>query len=824
MVSLCLAVVGVAAALLASPARAVTAESLAVAIEQRAAKSSFAELERFGEAAAQGHDRESLRRLNHVANILINQYESERAARFNGMLRRAAEAQGDRRYMEAVRINDVHNRRNRGDVLAPAEARRLVNTETDWYDRAQAAAVLARVLLDEGDPGAALKVLTAAEQQIPQGDPDAGAAEAAIWEAIGISLMELSDLHGAVRAFERSQVIYLDPTYPRPDYDALYNMAEVALHLGEAPLARKLAAAHHRLAVRTDLPKLKGWDRNLCAMVAEAFDGPSQVMACLDGIDPNALESLAPDLLPARAIAQARLGHVAAAKADLARFRQLRKLGQVAAYWFGREGEMEAEILVAEHPGREAFDRLRAYQRDREARIARGVSRGVRQVSDNLETELTDARQDAVAEHQAVQAQRLLMGLAVLLIVGAATVVVWQRRSAQRLKAARREAEAASRSKSTFLATMSHEIRTPLNGVLGMAQAMTADELSPVQRDRLGVIRQSGETLLAILNDLLDLSKIEAGKLEVESVDFDLTALARGAHAAFTAVADSKGVDFTLIIEPQARGRYRGDSTRLRQILYNLISNALKFTEQGQVRVRVARPAQDLLVEVSDTGIGMAAEAVSRLFGKFEQADASTTRRFGGTGLGLAICRELAALMGGAIEVESEQGRGSTFRLSLPFVRLGEERDDEVAQATPEPALAGEAGLRVLAAEDNTVNQLVLKTLLHQVGVDPVVVADGAEALEAWRSEAWDLILMDVQMPTMDGPTAARAIRAEEAATGRPRTPIVALTANAMSHQVAEYAESGMDAFVAKPIDAARLLETMSTVLTDAQSARADAA
>jgi len=369
-------------------------------------------------------------------------------------------------------------------------------------------------------------------------------------------------------------------------------------------------------------------------------------------------------------------------------------------------------------------------------------------------------------------------------------------------------AEAANAAKSTFLATMSHEIRTPLNGVLGMAQAMAGDELSDRQRDRLSVIHGSGEALLAILNDVLDLSKIEAGKLELERVEFELGDVARGAYSAFTALANKKGLSFALDIE-RARGRYLGDPTRLRQILYNLISNALKFTEQGEIRVAARRDGEMLQFSVADTGVGIAPENLAKLFAKFDQLDSSTTRRFGGTGLGLAICRELAQLMDGEITVESELGLGAKFTVRVPLRWLGEERQlcSRVEAAVAEQP---EIALRVLAAEDNAVNQLVLKTLLHQMGVDPHVVDNGQQALEAWETGDWDVILMDIQMPVMDGLTATAAIRNREADTGRTRTPIVALTANAMAHQVEQYILAGMDGHVAKPIQAVELFTTLT--------------
>jgi CheY-like chemotaxis protein len=354
-----------------------------------------------------------------------------------------------------------------------------------------------------------------------------------------------------------------------------------------------------------------------------------------------------------------------------------------------------------------------------------------------------------------------------------------------------------------------------------MAQAMAEDDLAPLQKERLEVIRQSGEALLAILNDVLDLAKIEAGRFELEAVEFDLGELMKGAHSAFTALANKKGLSFELTIEPTARGVYRGDPTRVRQILYNLISNALKFTEDGAVRVRAARTDEALVLTVCDTGVGIAEERLGALFEKFTQADASTTRRYGGTGLGLSICRELVQLMGGEISAESRPGEGSSFRATLPIPKVGEAAAPAFG---PRPAPAGEPEqlrIRVLAAEDNLVNQLVLKTLLHQIGVDPVMVENGEQAVAAWKDAAWDVILMDMQMPVMDGLAATRLVREAEAATGRARTPIVALTANAMSHQMRACLAAGMDGHVAKPIEAARLFEALEAALgiTDATAA-----
>ena len=398
-------------------------------------------------------------------------------------------------------------------------------------------------------------------------------------------------------------------------------------------------------------------------------------------------------------------------------------------------------------------------------------------------------------------------------VIGAMQNITQRKLAERALIQAKEEAEAATLAKSAFLATMSHEIRTPLNGVLGMAQAMAAGPLTSEQRERLDVIHQSGETLLAVLNDVLDLSKIEAGRLELEEAEFDIGAVARGAQAAFAAVAAQKGLAFDLKVTRAAAGAYVGDATRVRQLLSNLISNALKFTEQGGVTVTVGRRAGALALSVVDTGIGMSQDELAGLFQKFVQADASTTRRFGGTGLGLAICRELADLMGGSMEVKSAPGEGSTFIAVLPLPR-GEDRAPHASNRATEAHAPPNAGLRLLAAEDNPMNQLVLKTLLGQVGIEPVIVNDGVDAVAAWESGEWDVILMDVQMPRMDGPTATRFIRERELAQRRRRTPIVALTANAMTHQMHEYLSAGMDGFVAKPIEVGRLFSALEAAMS----------
>lgn len=373
-----------------------------------------------------------------------------------------------------------------------------------------------------------------------------------------------------------------------------------------------------------------------------------------------------------------------------------------------------------------------------------------------------------------------------------------------------RTAKAASDSKGEFLANLSHEIRTPLNGVLGMAQAMEAGELPQDQRQRLDVINRSGRALLTLLNDVLDLAKVEAGKLEIELREVDVAEVSRDLARTFDVSSRQKGVPVEIEVDGDVEGPWLGDPTRIRQILTNLISNAVKFTSDGQVTISLRREAEGVSFLVADSGIGIPADRLAQVFDKYAQASSSTSRQFGGTGLGLAICRDLAVLMNGEITVESRLGGGSVFRLWLPLQRWAGPRAEAGAMRAVEMDLAR---LRVLAAEDHETNQMVLQLLLAQVGIEVHIVPNGRAAVEAWKNETWDLILMDVQMPELDGPAATREIRLEERRTGRRPTPILALTANAMRHQMEAYLACGMDGHVAKPLEFLRLIEAVAAAV-----------
>ena len=397
-------------------------------------------------------------------------------------------------------------------------------------------------------------------------------------------------------------------------------------------------------------------------------------------------------------------------------------------------------------------------------------------------------------------------------MIGSAASLVLLNQVFGQLDSARLAAELAAQAKSNFLATMSHEIRTPVTSVMAVADLMQKTSLTEEQRDYLKILKSATVTLITVLNDILDISKIESGKVVIEAVEFSLHEAVRDVIALGQTSASTKGLYIGLCISKEVPDRVIGDTTRIRQVLFNLMSNAVKFTDQGSISVRVllresANPDMVVQFEIEDTGIGIAGEQINQLFTAFSQADSATTRRFGGTGLGLAISKKLVELMGGRIGVESQPGVGSMFWFSLPF-KITSQLPAATTTAL-ETMAQPMRSLRILLAEDNRINQMLVRSMLQKYGHNVQIADNGRQALEFLKNEEFDIILMDIQMPEMDGEEATVAIR--DLPPPKNAIPILALTADIMPEHRARYLGAGVNDMVAKPID----WEVLSKLIND---------
>lgn len=805
-----------------------SAETLVQFIEDRASRTDFQQLEAFGREANSRNDREGLNRLYHVTWTFRNQGQFEKASAWNRRLAEAAERLRDERYVKIAKLNDLTLQYDTGTTSAADDIRQLADKEEDWFVGAHATRLVALILLEEGKIGQSLNLLADLDARIPASAPYAATARAGVWEIAGINLMKLNDLGGATNALHRYEVEFANPSYPRPDYDSIYNLARIVLQLGDHERANTFYTAHNRLTRRSGLPGLAAYDANLCVMIAEMRGDWPRLLECLKPYGPSLGDAafLATSLLPARAIAYARTGRLSEARSDLSRIRSLLETGKYRDPHVSRLELVEAEVLFASGQERQAFEKLSEFQQGKMVDDARRISAGISQITGDLQAKLDErrlqletAKSNANLQEVVIGSQRWLVGIIILFLLTAIGTVLWLTLQARRLRDVTSQAETANLAKSEFLANMSHEIRTPLNGVVAMADALGREPLAPRQREMIEIIRSSSDTLERLLSDILDTAKIEAGQLTLETAPFALGDMVQDLCALWRARAEDKGLRLRVETDSALPSSVAGDIVRVRQVLGNLVSNAIKFTDSGEVCISVeVIETHEFLFTVTDSGVGFDDAQMARIFNRFQQADGSITRQFGGTGLGLAISRDLVHRMGGDMGCSSRPGQGATFWFRLPLEPVESETEPSIHSSDP-TSLVGSETLRILLADDHPANRKVVEVLLSVADVEIVAVEDGHKAVEAFGNERFDVVLMDMQMPVMDGLTATRAIRRLELAMGIGRTPILMLTANAMAEHIADGKAAGADGHLAKPITSQRLFDAIETALSIPQAA-----
>ena len=805
--------------------------TLAAAIEKQVKLTSWQDLETFGQNSLAAPVDERLRRLDYVASNYVWGTDTARYNKWNQILRHQAQIARSRRYVMIADLNDLYARYMKGDVSVMPRFEQVAKADPDWLLRVYAMNKQAYHQTRQDRVVDALKTLSAAEAMIPGQDNESRMARASVLTNRGSALMRVQDPLDSTIAFGRARFEVVPQYYPNPDFSDIYSLGLMATRTGDWALAAQMARIHHALTLRSQAAGIDAsiiWDQYLCALVAE-HSSPSAVLDCTAKLDLESEASpsrlLAPRFLQIRALAYARLGQLAAARRDYSTMVRLRASGGFPAAAFDRQPLVEAALLRADGHDGEAYDQLMAYAQTRWDGDAQKVRAGVEQLVQEMNQTLESHRRqfEIMQDHEALQKQAInaktrLNQLAIVVVATILGLLLWQMRIMRQLRLAREAADTANRFKSQFLANMSHEIRTPLNGVVAGADLLTKYSLEPKAAELAEIIRSSSLALQRLISDILDITRIEEGKLSLESAPFAVGPMVRSVSGLFKPVCAEKGLAFTMEIAPDADVTVMGDGLRVRQIITNLINNAIKFTPAGQIGLSVERTDAGLLrYVVTDTGIGFDMADKSKILARFEQADATITRKFGGSGLGLSICRELAALMGGTLDCESAPGAGSRFWVELPL-EITEARTAEAeAAAPPVPS-----GLRILVADDNLINRKLIGAILGD-GVVLTSAEDGAQAVSLFQDQAFDLVLMDMQMPVLDGLSAIREIRRLEQATGtNNRVPVVLLTANALPEHIAAAAAAGADLHLAKPFTVASLQAAIAGALAKASAARSD--
>lgn len=665
--------------------------------------------------------------------------------------------------------------------------------------------------------------------------PQASALLLVSHQIVSYALVQVGDYNSYLQHADAMARLAKDNAFFSQKLDMLYDLAFEASREGDAGLAQKLQKLHTNYVNTYQIKDLVRWDEYLCAKVNYEVRDYRAVIGCLDDAaiaHAGPSSGLDVDKLKMLIIAYAATGDAARVQGGLERLNAAPKTIYPPRHDMLFETMVQAYLLRAQGRGNEAFDTLdtlNAYENlhNENVRVLslNNLYQALRKELDRKSKESQLLIQQVKMQHMLFMAFFAIALLLGLLVSGGLMWVIRIRKMQWRLKEATDTAEAANEAKSRFLAVMSHELRTPLNGVLGMAQALHKQELAPQQKDQIGVLVDSGKTLMALLNDVLDMSRIEAGKVELMPANGTLKQMIERVIHTYAALAREKGLELRYDIADSAVPHMMFDALRVYQCLSNLVSNGLKFTETGSVTLIASAERKGdggfrVRIEVRDTGIGMSKATMEKLFEAYSQGDPAAARKYGGAGLGLNISRQLAELMGGGLSVTSEEGKGSSFVMTFDAADAAVSEPEPPVEAETVPLPASTTGKTILLVDDHPVNRRVARLFLEPFNFVITEAVDGQEALDADMSK-FDLVLMDLNMPRMGGLEATRIFRAGEA-RGR-HVPIVALTADAMKDQIEACYAAGMDAHISKPILMDKLIETVSSLLEGPDDALAQA-
>jgi len=786
--------------------------------------------------AASGEAR--LEKLNWLIASYMSLGYADKASRLLAIYDFRAEKDGSRRHRAASGVLHAYRHSLVGDYkLAADEIDELLAAEEDPYVVATGSTLAAYAWTDSGYPSKAYdQIRKGRRAALKLANPNA--VLSGIHDAWAYVSLDTGDYKSAIEQTRLSLHYAQAGGAPVDGISILYNLALIASDQGKHAAARDFALTEAGLARKTGIPEEAFYASFLCAAIEEAAKNYVAAESCARDavVNPAAVEDFIVSAKGRLATALAKLGRAGEARAILDELKV-----SVDPETAPRDAvslkKLEAQVLFAEGAFAPAMAAFEEHQIASDKLQKENFNDGVKEIRAGLESDLDDAllramatEKEAALMKERVHSQQSLILLAFTLFLAAIVTLLGHRRFAAKLSVAKNAAEAANRAKTEFLASMSHELRTPLNGVLGMAQSLAGENLAPMQLAKVETILDSGKSLLALLNDVLDLSKVEAGKMEISPIDEDLEQTMLNIVNLFQPLAAEKGNRIALEYFDSAPKWVNFDPVRVRQCVINLVSNAVKFTEHGEIIVSVdARAVEngfEFSVSVSDTGIGMSKEAQSRIFSPYTQGDASISQKFGGTGLGLAIARRVARLMGGDIAVASAPGEGTT--MTLTFFAAASSSDEREGNAGVHGVSAGQkhASSRdisaVLIVDDVLINRQVAALFIKPLEATILEAASGGEALKILSTHDVDLILLDIQMPGIDGFETARQIRLLKSQNAE--ATIVALTAATMDGEYERCFEAGMDGFAVKPLDSRGLMSVIAAATAQRRAKRAEKA